>query len=273
MKGGIVKGGVVKGGAMKGLVLGFLAMLLAGTAVAQTSGAAGVVAPTGTLRAAINFGNPVLAQRGPDGKPGGVSVALATELARRLHVPLSLVPFNSAGGVTSALKDGGYDICFLAIDPVRGEELDFTAPYVLIEGGYAVRRDAPFPTVESVDAAGVRVLVATGSAYDLFLTRALTHAALQRFPTGNDAAAAFVRGEGDVLAGVKQPLEQLVGSNPALRMVPGRFMAIEQAMATPKGRDPAGLAEMQAFLVEMKVSGLVAKALADSGQRDAKVAP
>ena len=253
--------------------LGLAAVLLATTAAAAQPAPASTVAPTGTLRAAINFGNPVLAQRGPDGAPAGVSVALATELARRLGVPLAIVPFNSAGSVTAALKEGGYDIAFLAVDPVRGQGLNFTAPYVLIEGGYAVRGSSRFDTVESVDAPGVSVAVATGSAYDLYLTRALRHATLHRFPTGNDAAAAFLRGEGDVLAGVKQPLAQLVAGNGALRMIPGRFMSIEQAMAMPKGRDPAALATLGAFVAEMKASGFVARALAESGQHDAEVAP
>ena len=244
--------------------------------MAQTSTASNpvsILAPTGVLRAAINFGNSVLAQRGGDGTPGGVSVALATKLAERLGVKLSIVPFESAGSVTDALKQGGYDICFLAIDPVRGQGLSFTAPYVLIEGGYAVRGPAAYRTVESVDVAGVTVAVAKGSAYDLYLTRALKHAALVRYPNGNEAAVAFMGGAGDALAGVKSPLAQLVAANPSLRMLPGRFMSIEQAMATPKDRDPAALVYLQAFLAEMKASGVVAQVLAATGQHDAEVAP
>lgn len=231
-----------------------------------------ILAPGGTLRAAINFGNSVLAQRGADGAPGGVSVALAKRLAERLGVPLQVVPFESAGRVTDALPQGVYDLCFLAIDPVRGQGLAFTAPYVLIEGGYAVRDGAPFKTVESVDEVGVRIAVARGSAYDLFLTRALKHAVLVRYPGGDEAFAAFLAGAEDALAGVKQPLAALVSANPSLRLLPGRFMSIEQAMAVPREREPA-LPFLQAFLAEMKASGMVAQALTASGQGDAEVAP
>jgi len=161
----------------------------------------------------------------------------------------------------------------MAVDPVRGEGMDFTAPYVLIEGGYAVRAAAAFQAVADVDAPGVTVLVATGSAYDLYLSRSLKQATLVRLPTGNDAAAAYLAGQGDVLASVKSPLAKLVAQTPGLRLLPGRFMAIEQAMALPKGRDPAALAYVQAFIAEMKASGAVAKALADTGQDDAEVAP
>ena len=252
---------------MKATVFGLTALLVATAASAQP------LAPTGTLRAAINFGNPVLAQRGPGGAPAGVSVVLATELARRLGVPLAIVPFEAAGAVTAAVKSAVYDVAFLAIDPVRGEGLEFTAPYVLIEGGYAVRDASLITAVDQVDAADVTVLVAQGSAYDLYLTRALARATLHRLPTGTEAAAAFERGEGDVLAGVRQVSARLVAKTPGLRMVPGRFMSIQQAMAVPRGRDPAALATLQAFLAEMKASGVVARALAETGQHDAEVAP
>lgn len=256
---------------MRAVAAAVAAMLLAGSAMAQE--AARVLAPTGTLRAAINFGNAVLAQRGPGGEARGVSAALAAELARRLGVPLAIVPFEQAGLVTDALASGAFDICFLAVDPVRGQGLSFTAPYVLIEGGYAVREEAPFRTVESVDAPGVRVGVVRGSAYDLYLSRTLKDATLVRAAGNEEAAKAFETGDPPVLAGVKQPLVALVAQRPGLRMLPGRFMSIEQAMATPRDRDPAALAALQAFVAEMKVSGFVARALAESGQGDAEVAP
>ena len=97
-------------------------------------GALSELAPTGKLRAAINFGNPVLAQKDPaTGEPRGVSVDLARELGRRLGVPVELVTFDAAGKVFAALKTGAWDIAFLAIDPARATEIAFTAPYVVIE--------------------------------------------------------------------------------------------------------------------------------------------
>lgn len=244
------------------------ALLLAQPAWAQTP-----VAPTGTLRAAINFGNPVLAQHGPNGAPQGVSVVLATGLAKALGVPLVLVPFPSAGSVTDALAKDVYDVAFLAVDPKRGEGLAFTPPYVLIEGGYTVRADGPFHAQADVDRPGVTVGMATGSAYDLFLSRALHLAEIRRYPTGDDAAAAYLRGEFAVLAGVKAPLERFVAGHAGLRMLPERFMAIDQAMAVPKGRGAAALAAVEGFLAQAKASGTVARALADTGQGDAVVAP
>jgi polar amino acid transport system substrate-binding protein len=231
------------------------------------------LAPTGKLRVAINFGNTVLAQRDPaGGPPRGVSGDLARELARRLGLPIEYVTFDAAGKVFEAVKTGAWDVAFLAIDPVRSEGIAFTAPYVVIEGAYVVPGDSPLRTVEDVDREGVRVAVARGSAYDLYLTRALKRAQLVREGSGPQALAMFLRDKLEVAAGVKQPIVAFAQENPGLRVIPGRFMAIEQAMGTVKGRDNA-VRYLRKYIEEMKASGFVAEALKRSGQGDATVAP
>jgi polar amino acid transport system substrate-binding protein len=235
--------------------------------------AARSLAPSGTLRAAINFGNPVLAQRDPaSGEPRGVSADLAREVSQRLGVPLQFVPFNGAGFVTDAVKSGAWDIAFLAIDPGRAEGISFTPPYVVIEGAYLVPQSSPLRSVEDVDRPGVRVMVDNGSAYDLFLQRALKQAKLVYPPAGRRAGEYFLQAPVEVLAGVRSPLAQMAQAHKELRLIPGRFMEIDQAMGTIKGRDP-GLAYLTRFVEEMKASGFVAHSLAASGQADAEVAP
>jgi len=225
------------------------------------------LAPTGKLRAAINLGNMVLAQKDP------TSGELARELARRLDLPLELITFDAAGKVFAALNEGAWDIAFLAIEPVRAAEIAFTAPYVIIEGVYLVANDSSLRTVADVDRDGMRIGVNKGSAYDLYLTRTLKHATLMRGESGIDL---FRKQKLDAAAGVKQPLVEYAKSHPDVRVMDGRFMEIRQAMGTPKlryaGRDavPRYLHE---FVEEMKASGFVAKALARSHQPDAVVAP
>lgn len=231
------------------------------------------LAPTGKLRAAINFGNTVLAQRDPvTGEPRGVSGELAREFAKRLGVPIEFVTFDAAGKVFEALKRGEWDIAFLAIDPVRAAEIDFTGPYVLIEGAYVVLKDSPIKANEGVDREGIRVAAAKGSAYELYLTRTLKRAKVVMQPTGPEACEMFLRDKLEVAAGVKQPMIQFAKEHPETRLIPGRFMAIEQAMGMPKGRD-AGVRTLREFVEEMKASGFVAKALERSGQNEAVVAP
>lgn len=231
------------------------------------------LAPTGELRAALNFGNPVLAQRdAATGAPRGVSAALAQELGRRLGVPVKFVTFETAGKVFEALKTGAWDVAFLAIDPMRATEIAFTAPYVVIEGTYLVPAQSPLQTVEEVDRDGVRIAVVQASAYELHLTRVLKHARLIREASSAAAINSFLENGLEAAAGVRQPLVEVAKTHPDLRVMAGRFMAIEQAMGTPKGRR-AGAGYLREFVDTMKSSGLVAKALVESGQADAMVAP
>lgn len=238
-----------------------------------STNAAKILAPTGRLRAAINFGNSVLAQKDPKtGEARGVSVDLARELGRRLGVPVDLVTYDAAGKVFDALKTDAWDVAFLAIDPVRANEIAFSPPYVVIEGAYLVPVASPLHTNDDVDRAGVRISVGRGSAYDLYLTRTIKYAQLVRVPTSPDAIDAFMHDKLEVAAGVKQPIAAFAATHPDVRVIPGRFMVIEQAVGIPKPHE-AGAAYVRAFVEEMKASGFVAKALAASGQADAAVAP
>lgn len=232
------------------------------------------LAPTGKLRAAINLVNTVLVQKDPvTGELGGVTVDLARELARRLGVPAELVVFHGAGTVFEAAKTGVWDIAFLAIDPVRAAEVSFTAPYLIIEGGYVVPADSSLQAVTEVDRDGARIAVGGGSAYDLYLTRTLKKATLVRAPAAGTAVAdRFASDKLEAMAGVKPALAAFVKSHPDLRLLDGRFMEIRQAVGTPKGHE-AGDRYLRAFIEEMKRSGFVADALQRSHQPDAIVAP
>lgn len=170
------------------------------------------LAPSGELRAAINLGNPVLAQKSSGGELMGVSVALARALAERIDVPLRLVPFDAAGKVVGALDEDAWDLAFLARDPKRAETICFTDPYVIIEGTYLVSSESSNVSVADLDQKGVRISVGQGAAYDLFLTRTLQHASLVRAPTSTAAVDWFVDQGLEAAAGVRQPSNVLLKS-------------------------------------------------------------
>jgi len=231
------------------------------------------LAAAGKLRAAINLGNPVLAQKdAATGEPRGISVDLARELAKRLEVPVEFVVFDAAGKVFETLQTNSWDVAFFAIDPARATEIAFTAPYVVIEATYLVRTESPLRTIEDVDRDGVRVAVGSKSAYDLYLSRTLKRAQLVRAPTSPAAIEMFLHEKLEAAAGVKQALVAFAKTHSDLRVIDGRFMAIEQAMGTPK-RNAAGAQYLRQFIEEMKKSGFIAKGLERSGQGDATVAP
>ena len=230
--------------------------------------------PTGRLRAAINLGNPVLAGRDPStGEPVGVSVDLARAFGARLGVDVELITFDAAAKSVEAVTQEQADIGFFAVDPLRAAGIAFTAPYVLIEGAYLVRDTSPLRDNSEVDRAGLTVMVATGSAYDLYLTRELHHAAIERVPTSPEVVDALVKGNADVAAGVKPQLDADAKRLGGLRLLPGRFMVIEQAMGVPKGRGAEAADILGDFVEEMKASGFVAEAMARHGIQGASVAP
>jgi polar amino acid transport system substrate-binding protein len=226
------------------------------------------------LRAAINLGNPVLAGRDEvSGEPAGVSVDLARELAGRLGLPVELAAFDRAAESVDAVRAERADIGFFAIDPARGEGLLFTAPYVLIEGSYLVPSSSPVTGITQVDDAGRRISVGEGSAYDLFLTREIRHAEIVRCPGAPAALEALRSGAVEVAAGIRQVLEAEAQRAPGVRVLPGRFMVIQQAMGLPASRGPQAQQRLAAFVEEMKASGFVADALRRHRVEGATVAP
>jgi len=230
-----------------------------------------LLAPRGRLRAAINLGNPVLASRGDNGAPTGVTVELAHAFAQALGAALDLVPYDGAGKVVADAADDVWDVAFLAVDPQRGATLAYTRPYLRIEGVFAVRADAPFAVPDDLDRDGVVIGVGTGAAYDLHLSRAFGKAGFKRYPTSAAVLPAILADGLDAGAGVRQPVEAFVAATPGLRVIPQAFMAIAQAVAVAKAK-AAALAWLQAELDRLGAD-MVRAALARAGQDPALAAP
>ncbi|MDM0103994.1 ABC transporter substrate-binding protein [Variovorax sp. J22R24] len=230
--------------------------------------------PTGALRASINLGNPILANRdAASGEPAGVSIDLAREFARRLGVAIELVVFEKAAASVDAVRNDQADIGFFAIDPLRSEGIQFTAPYVLIEGSYLVPSGSPLQRNEEVDSDGQRIAVGAGSAYDLFLTREIKQAQIVRVQGAKGVMESLRAGQVNVAAGIRQVLEAEAGKASGSRLLPGRFMVIQQAMGTPSSRGSEAGTALGAFVEEMKASGFVSDALARHRVQGASVAP
>jgi len=179
-----------------------------------------------------------------------------------LSFPLDCVEFDAAGEVFYAIKEGAWDVAFLALDPLRSGQIAFSPPYVVVKGTYLVQSQDK----GALDRAG------EGAAYDLYLSRSLRSAQLVRAATSSAAVGLFLSDGLDAAAGVRQPLEKAARENPALRVLPGCFITILQAVGLPRTR-PGGLLYLTRFIEEMKATGFVAKALRASDQVDAQVAP
>jgi polar amino acid transport system substrate-binding protein len=221
------------------------------------------LAPSGELRATINVGNPILASRDPSGDGvRGVSVDIANELALRLGVAAKLLVVDAAAKAVAAVASEQADVGFFAVDPVRGAGIAFTAPYVLIEGCFLVRENAPIEDYSQVDTPGTRVAVGAGSAYDLFLTRELERASIFRVATSPGVTDAFLQHGLEVAAGIRQQLQADALRHGGLRLIDEPFMVIQQAMGIARARGEAAAVYLRCFVDEIRSSGYIRESLA-----------
>jgi len=232
-------------------------------------------APTGVLRVGINLGNPVLA--GTDSvtqQPKGVTIDIANEIGKRLDLEITFTTFQTAGATIESLKAENIDLVFVAIDPVRGADISYTPAYIQIEGAYMVKIDSLLQNNEEVDEVGNEIVVGKGSAYDLYLTREIKNATLLRSASSQTVVDDFVAGKGNIAAGVKQQLESDAKRYSNLRMLPGRFMVINQAIGIPKSRSDfeKTTAYLSEVITELKASGFITKAMQTHRIEGAKVA-
>jgi polar amino acid transport system substrate-binding protein len=238
-----------------------------------TPGIRADLAPTGALRAAINYGNFILATRDrATGQSRGVAVDLAREVARRLEVPLEIVAFDSVAVMGDAAPTGVWDIAFLGSDPQREMLMSFTAAYLEIEATYLVPGPSPLRTATDVDREGVRVAAPARANYELFLRRNLKRAQLVSTASNDAAFDLLATGQAEALAGLTQALHDRLPRLPGSRIVQGRFMGVQQSIAVPKGRE-TGLAYLRRIVEDAKASGLVARAIEATGARGVSVAP
>src|SRR5262245_1434773 len=228
---------------------------------------------TGKLRAAINYGNLILATRDrATGESRGVAIDLTQELGRRLGVPVEIVAYDSVAVMGDAAPSGVWDIAFLGSDPKREALMSFTAAYLEIEATYLVPGASPFTSAAEVDREGARVAAPARANYELFLSRNLKHAKLVSTPSADAAFDLLAGGQVEALAGLTQALLDRQSQLPGSRILPGRFMGVQQSIAVPKGRD-AGLAYLRTVVEDAKASGLVARAIERTGARGVSVAP
>jgi polar amino acid transport system substrate-binding protein len=231
------------------------------------------LASTGKLRAAINYGNFILATKDrATGESRGVAIDLTQEIARRLGVPVEIVAYDSVAIMGDAAPSGVWDIAFLGSDPKREALMSFTAAYLEIEATYLVRGDSPLRTAAEVDRDGVRVAAPARANYELYLSRNLKHARLVSTAGHDEAFTALKAGQVEAMAGLTQALHDRLPQLAGARIVEGRFMGVQQSIAVPRGRD-AGLTFLRRVVEDAKASGLVARAIERTGARGVSVAP
>ncbi len=231
------------------------------------------LAPTGTLRAGLILSNQVLVSRDPvTGEFRGVTISLGKALAERLGVPFQPIGYANPSALVQSFGTGVWDIAFLAYDPNRARDIDFSPPYMEVDNTYLVPPGSNITSVEAADRPGIRIAVPERSAPDLFLSRNLKAAQLVRVPGGADAALDALRtGTADAYAENAHMLSLYAEKLPGAKVLDGRYTVIRHAIATPKGR-LAGADYVSEFVERAKADGTIAEAIRLAGLRRASIA-
>ncbi len=215
------------------------------------------LAPAGVLRAGLNLANFLLITgRDPAGEPTGVAPDMASEIARRLGVPVKYVPYKAPGELADAVDTGAWDIGLIGAEPQRAERIAFTPAYVEIEATYLVPVGSPIRSLAEVDKPGVRIAVTGRSAYGLWLERNIAQATLVKTDSIDSSYERFVGDKLEVLAGLRPRLLADVEKLPGARILDGKFSAVQQAIGTSR-KNTAAAEFLRAFVAETKASGFV----------------
>ncbi|MCP4222149.1 MAG: transporter substrate-binding domain-containing protein [Actinomycetia bacterium] len=235
--------------------------------------AVAALAPTGTLRAAINLSNFLLVTGMSDkGDPEGVSPDMARTLAQQLGVGIELLRYKTPGAVADDGGTGAWDVGNIGAEPQRAKEINFTSAYCEIEVTYLVPAGSDITSIDQVDQPGRRIASADRSAYGLWLDNNIVNAEVVQANGLDGSLEAFVEQHCDALAGLRPRLIVDIERLPGARILDGRFMAVQQAMGTPRDRDQAGYAYLHSFVEEAKASGLVASLIDEHGAQGLSVA-
>ena len=239
----------------------------------MTDKARAELASTGVLRAGINLSNFLLVTgRAADGNPEGVAPDMARAIAERLGVPVNYVPFKTPGELGDQVGNNVWDIGLIGAEPQRAEKIAFTAAYCEIEATYMVPVGSPITSIAEVDRKGVRIAVSARSAYGLWLENNIRNATLMPV-SGLDAAFnKFVDEKLDVLAGLRPGLLKDLEKSPGMRILDGKFAAVQQAVGTSRA-NAAGAAFLAAFVEEAKRTGVVARFIERHKVKGLSVAP
>lgn len=234
------------------------------------------LAPTGTLRATFLGENPV--QGKVDRQTGAITgpvADLVKDLARRLKVPYTILPAPNARVVIQNLKTNKADIGFLAYDPARAAEVDFSRPYALMHNSYVVRADSHFQKSADLDHSGARVGAVKGQSQQLYLSDNLKQAQVRIFdaqPPEAELEKLLLDGSIDAFGANRQRMIEAAKLSPNLRVLPDDFLVVGQAIVVTK-ENHSLLETLNRFLEDARSSGLVKTSLDQARIAGVDVAP
>jgi len=232
------------------------------------------LAPTGKLRVAIAVAPSPSAQFAiKDGDTfRGVAVTLGTALAKKLGVPVQIVPHQASGEIQNSAADNKWDVAFLPVDEERKKFVDFGNAYHLLQSTFLVAPGSKIHSVADANAKGLGIGGVANTATFRAAKKATPNATHVDFAGVDAATAALNEGRIEAIALSRESLAGLVKKVPGSRILDDAFLNSSTAVCVPKGK-PAALGYVSDFIEEAKASGLVRRALDEMGLTASQVAP
>ena len=224
----------------------------------------------GRLRVALY--PPQYAKDPATGELRGWTIELARALAARIGVEFLPVEYSTPPQALNALRTGACDVGFGAMDASRNSEIDFSPPVLHFDFTYLVPADSSIRSIADADRPGIRIAVVRNHASTLCLNRIRKHAELAEAETPDKAFDLLRTGQADASASTRPALLEFSSKLSGSRVLDDYFGANFTAMTVPKGH-PDRLAYIGEFIEESKASGLVQRAIINSGWRGVHVAP
>jgi polar amino acid transport system substrate-binding protein len=232
------------------------------------------LAPAGKLRLAIAVAPSPSAQFAiRDGDSfRGVAVTLGQALAKKLGVPLEILPHQASGEIQNSAADNRWDVAFLPVDDERKKFVDFGNAYHLLQSTFLVAPGSKIQSVREANAKGVGIGGVANTATFRAAVKATPDATHIEFAKVDAAVAAMQDRKIEAIALSRESLSGLVGKIAGSRILDDAFLNSSTAVCVPKGK-PAALSYVSEFIEEAKASGLVREALDDVGLKSSQVAP
>ena len=232
------------------------------------------LAPTGKLRLAIAVAPSPSAQFAIKDSEcyRGVAVTLGRALARKLGVPLEIVPHQASGEIQNSASANRWDVAFLPVDEERKKFVDFGNAYHLLQSTFLTAPGSKIKSVKDADAKGIGIGGVANTATFRAAIKATPNATHIEFAKVDAAVVAMQERKIEAIALSRKSLSGLVGKIAGSRILDDAFLNSSTAVCVPKSK-PAALAYVSNFIEEAKASGLVRKALDEMGLKSSQVAP
>jgi polar amino acid transport system substrate-binding protein len=153
---------------------------------------------------------------------------------------------------------------------LTAEKADFLADVLLNEYWFIAAPGREFANPAHVDRPGVKIGVGLNSSSDQFLSKTLKSAQLVRGVTSVDALRS---GQVDVWAASASNIQEVAKRLPGAKIVPGAFTNDRTMVILPKGRSSAAQARVVQIINEAKKTGIVQKAIDQTGVKGVRAAP